>query len=69
MIFQKETKEWATSARPWALLSCSFLTLGIALGSWWATMNWVGAVGGFGIQLKIQLLYRGYYQLLSSFTN
>ena len=44
MIFQKETKEWAASARPWALLSCSFLTLGIALGSWWAyyELGWGG---------------------------
>ena len=36
MIFSKDTKEWAGYSRPWALLSCSFLTLGIALGSWWA---------------------------------
>ena len=28
--------EWAKWIRPWALISWSFLTLGIALGSWWA---------------------------------
>ena len=44
MIFSKDTKEWAGYSRPWALLSCSFLTLGIALGSWWAyyELGWGG---------------------------
>ena len=44
MIFSKDTKEWAAWARPWTLLSCSFLTLGIALGSWWAyyELGWGG---------------------------
>ena len=37
-------KEWARWIRPWALMSWSFLTLGIALGSWWAyyELGWGG---------------------------
>ena len=37
-------KEWAKWIRPWALMSWSFLTLGIALGSWWAyyELGWGG---------------------------
>ncbi len=37
-------KEWAQWIRPWALISWSFLTLGIALGSWWAyyELGWGG---------------------------
>ena len=37
-------KEWAKWIRPWALASWSFLTLGIALGSWWAyyELGWGG---------------------------
>jgi cytochrome c-type biogenesis protein CcmF len=27
---------WARWVRPWTLLSWSFLTIGIAMGSWWA---------------------------------
>lgn len=36
--------EWARWVRPWALISWSFLTLGIALGSWWAyyELGWGG---------------------------
>tara|TARA_B100000965_G_scaffold395688_1_gene409549 strand:- start:1741 stop:3663 length:1923 start_codon:yes stop_codon:yes gene_type:complete len=36
--------EWARWIRPWALASWSFLTLGIALGSWWAyyELGWGG---------------------------
>lgn len=36
--------EWAKWIRPWALMSWSFLTLGIALGSWWAyyELGWGG---------------------------
>ena len=36
--------EWAKWIRPWALISWSFLTLGIALGSWWAyyELGWGG---------------------------
>lgn len=44
MLFNTDTKEWASYSRPWTLLSCSFLTLGIALGSWWAyyELGWGG---------------------------
>ena len=37
-------KEWAQWIRPWILASWSFLTLGIALGSWWAyyELGWGG---------------------------
>ncbi|MFL2559837.1 MAG: heme lyase CcmF/NrfE family subunit, partial [Gammaproteobacteria bacterium] len=36
--------EWAKWIRPWALVSWSFLTFGIALGSWWAyyELGWGG---------------------------
>ncbi|MEL7489633.1 MAG: heme lyase CcmF/NrfE family subunit [Pseudomonadota bacterium] len=35
---------WARAARPWALASWVFLTVGIALGSWWAyyELGWGG---------------------------
>ncbi len=35
---------WARWSRPWALLAWSFLTFGIALGSWWAyyELGWGG---------------------------
>ncbi|MGE0858697.1 MAG: heme lyase CcmF/NrfE family subunit [Gammaproteobacteria bacterium] len=35
---------WARWARPWTLLAWTFLTLGIALGSWWAyyELGWGG---------------------------
>ena len=35
---------WARWSRPWTLVSWSFLTLGIALGSWWAyyELGWGG---------------------------
>ncbi|AWV21262.1 Heme chaperone--apocytochrome heme-lyase CcmF [Roseomonas mucosa] len=35
---------WGRWVRPWALAAWSFLTLGIALGSWWAyyTLGWGG---------------------------
>ncbi|MBC7752037.1 MAG: heme lyase CcmF/NrfE family subunit, partial [Candidatus Saccharibacteria bacterium] len=35
---------WARWSRPWALLAWSFLTIGIALGSWWAyyELGWGG---------------------------
>ena len=44
MVFDKDNKEWAACSRPWTLLSCSFLTMGIALGSWWAyyELGWGG---------------------------
>ena len=37
-------KEWAQWIRPWVLASWAFLTLGIALGSWWAyyELGWGG---------------------------
>ena len=37
-------KEWAKWLRPWVLASWAFLTLGIALGSWWAyyELGWGG---------------------------
>ena len=37
-------KEWAQWIRPWILSAWSFLTLGIALGSWWAyyELGWGG---------------------------
>ncbi len=36
--------EWAQWLRPWAIISWCFLTLGIALGSWWAyyELGWGG---------------------------
>tara|TARA_B100001996_G_scaffold368416_1_gene340899 strand:+ start:215 stop:2140 length:1926 start_codon:yes stop_codon:yes gene_type:complete len=36
--------EWAKWLRPWAIISWCFLTLGIALGSWWAyyELGWGG---------------------------
>ena len=35
---------WAKLIKPWVLLSWSFLTLGISLGSWWAyyELGWGG---------------------------
>ena len=44
-LLEKDFKpEWAKWIRPWALISWSFLTLGIALGSWWAyyELGWGG---------------------------
>ncbi len=37
-------REWAVWLRPWVLASWAFLTLGIALGSWWAyyELGWGG---------------------------
>jgi len=36
--------EWARAVRPWALIAWVFLTIGIALGSWWAyyELGWGG---------------------------
>ena len=38
------SRPWAAIVRPWALAAWSALTLGIALGSWWAyyTLGWGG---------------------------
>jgi cytochrome c-type biogenesis protein CcmF len=44
LLAKKIDKEWAKWLRPWVLLSWSFLTLGITLGSWWAyyELGWGG---------------------------
>ena len=38
------TREWVRWSRPWTTVAWSFLTLGIALGSWWAyyELGWGG---------------------------
>jgi len=43
-IRQEFKSEWAKWLRPWAIISWCFLTLGIALGSWWAyyELGWGG---------------------------
>ena len=59
LISKKIDSVWAREARPWSLLSSGFLTLGIALGSWWAyyELGWGG--WWFGIQLRMPLLSLG----------
>ena len=44
LITGKINKEWAQQIRPWISISWSALTLGIALGSWWAyyELGWGG---------------------------
>ena len=44
MITKNIDSLWARNSRPWSLLSCAFLTLGIGLGSWWAyyELGWGG---------------------------
>ena len=44
MLSGQPNKDWASSSRPWTLLACSFLTIGIGLGSWWAyyELGWGG---------------------------
>jgi cytochrome c-type biogenesis protein CcmF len=44
LISKKIDSIWARDARLWSLLSTGFLTLGIALGSWWAyyELGWGG---------------------------
>ena len=44
LIAKKIDSVWAREARPWSLMSSGFLTLGIALGSWWAyyELGWGG---------------------------
>jgi len=41
---KKIDKNWARDLRPWVLISWSFLTMGIGLGSWWAyrELGWGG---------------------------
>lgn len=44
LIEGKLSKEWAHACRPWIVLPWSFLSAGIALGSWWAyrELGWGG---------------------------
>jgi cytochrome c-type biogenesis protein CcmF len=44
LILGRADKNWAQSLKKWSLLSWSFLTLGIGLGSWWAyrELGWGG---------------------------
>ena len=44
LILRPKDTEWIALMRPWALVSWSFLTLGIGLGSWWAyyELGWGG---------------------------
>ncbi|HXV74372.1 MAG TPA: heme lyase CcmF/NrfE family subunit [Sphingomonadales bacterium] len=44
LIERQVTPAWAAFARPWALLAWTFLTLGIAMGAWWAyyELGWGG---------------------------
>ena len=43
---------WARWTRPWTTLAWLFLTVGIALGSWWAYYGSAGAAGGSGIRWR-----------------
>ena len=44
LIAGQVNTEWAKKSRPWTLLAWIFLTLGIAVGSWWAyfELGWGG---------------------------
>ncbi len=44
LLYGKLEEAWLRWLRPWVLLAFSFLTLGIALGSWWAyyELGWGG---------------------------
>ncbi|KJV69295.1 heme lyase CcmF/NrfE family subunit [Candidatus Neoehrlichia procyonis] len=44
IMVQKKPQEWVRIVNPWVLISWSFLTCGIALGSWWAyrELGWGG---------------------------
>ncbi len=44
LIERRADREWARWARPWALAAWSFMTVGIALGAWWAyyELGWGG---------------------------
>ncbi len=46
---------WLRWTRPWTNVAWGFLTLGIALGSWWAYYSWAGVAGGSGTRWKRQL--------------
>ena len=44
LMERRQHNDWARWARPWTLAAWAFLTLGIALGSWWAyyELGWGG---------------------------
>lgn len=44
LLQKRVDAEWAAAVRPWALTAWVFLTIGIALGSWWAyyELGWGG---------------------------
>jgi cytochrome c-type biogenesis protein CcmF len=44
LLEKKVDERWVRYARPWTLVAWAFLTLGIALGSWWAyyELGWGG---------------------------
>ncbi|HRX40787.1 MAG TPA: heme lyase CcmF/NrfE family subunit, partial [Parvularculaceae bacterium] len=44
LIAGRIDEDWARQVRPWALAAWTFLTIGIALGSWWAyyELGWGG---------------------------
>ncbi|MEE8119527.1 MAG: heme lyase CcmF/NrfE family subunit [Gammaproteobacteria bacterium] len=44
LLGREESIDWARRARPWTTVAWLFLTLGIALGSWWAyyELGWGG---------------------------
>lgn len=44
LLLDKIDQKWARVMRPWCMLSWIFLTMGIALGSWWAyrELGWGG---------------------------
>jgi cytochrome c-type biogenesis protein CcmF len=44
LLGQQVTREWVRWSRPWTHVAWAFLTLGIALGSWWAyyELGWGG---------------------------
>jgi cytochrome c-type biogenesis protein CcmF len=39
LLSKNHTNDWIQLARPWALFSWMFLTMGIMLGAWWAYME------------------------------
>lgn len=44
LAYKQDFKNWVNMIQPWVLLSWSFLTLGVGLGSWWAyrELGWGG---------------------------
>ena len=54
--------QWEKDIKNWSFVAWIFLTIGIALGSWWAyyELGWEGI--GFGILLKMSLLCHGLQQ-------